>query len=275
MILWCQIALLSLFTIAKGERRFDRECNYGNTSTSSQHVNCICSRNSSICLICNVSKSSHNLTWYNDITNLILARQSFKKTNTESFEVDRCNSSNYSILLLTPCSKVNQANYSCLQGETKLMTFILTLQVTPIVIINGTNFIRGNSLSVKSDKIITFECIVMEAILPITTTWYTTNGMETNNVTEVFNNATVAISYYTVRVTSNFKLYCSAEGPYIAKRTTSLSVTVEQTDALLQQRCARSQFGRQPHSAGSPATEESIYNVCYESSDLGYAPIPH
>ncbi|XP_071843290.1 uncharacterized protein [Apostichopus japonicus] len=149
MCVWFQIVLFSLLTfdlLVKGERRFDRECSYVNSSTRNQHGNCICSRSSSMCLICNVSKRIGNLNWYNDISNLTLARQSFKIQNTESFEVDLCHSSNYSILLFTPCMKENQAKYSCRQGETMLMTFILTLQdAVPVT--------SGRFLSLSTDTL--------------------------------------------------------------------------------------------------------------------------
>ncbi|XP_071843314.1 uncharacterized protein [Apostichopus japonicus] len=266
---------ITLVLLAKGERRDDLNCSSEDSSTNSNFVDCKCSRNSSNCLICKASKED-TVSWYDDGENKILAKDMFVVSTNEMVKLNSCSLLNHSMMITTPCSEENQAMYSCRRKNLTVTKFFLKLQVNPVVVLNGGNVTGDYSLLIMPNKNETIQCKILDAVLPISITWYVNNGTKTEVFTETFNNGTVAISYYTVHdVSSNFILNCAVEGPYISKQTASLSILVGSNQhASLQQRCARSRFWTQLHKADSPTTEQNTYNECFESSDHGYASIP-
>ncbi|XP_071842978.1 uncharacterized protein [Apostichopus japonicus] len=217
---------ITLVLLAKGEKRDDLICSSKDSSTNSNFVDCKCSRNSSNCLICKASKAD-TVSWYNDGENKILAKDTFVVSTNEMVKLNSCSLLNHSMMITTPCSEENQAMYSCRKNLT-VTKFFLKLQVTPVVLLNGGNVTGDNSLLIMPNKNETIQCKVLDAVLPISITWYVNNGTKTEISTETFHNGTVAISYYTVHgASSNFNLHCSVEGPYISKKTATLSILTE------------------------------------------------
>ncbi|XP_071842977.1 uncharacterized protein [Apostichopus japonicus] len=217
---------ITLVLLAKGEKRDDLICSSKDSSTNSTFVDCTCLRHSSKCLICKASKED-TVSWYNDGENKILAKATFVVSTNEMVKLNNCSLLNHSMMITTPCSEENQAMYSCRRKYLIVTKFFLKLQVTPVVLLNGGNVTGENSLMIMPNKNETIQCKVLDAVLPISITWYVNNGTKTEVSTETFNNGTAAISYYTVHdASSNFKLHCSVEGPYISKQTASLSILV-------------------------------------------------
>ncbi|XP_071842974.1 uncharacterized protein [Apostichopus japonicus] len=219
------LLFLLLVLFVQGERRDDLLCSSKESSTNGNVVDCKCSRNSSNCLICEASKEVEKLWWYNDGNSSKLAVDSFVFSTQETIKLNICSLLNHSMMITTPCSKENQAVYSCRSRNLTITKFFLKLQVTPVVLLNGGNVTGDNSLLIMPNKNETIQCKVLDAVLPISITWYVNNGTKTEVFTETFNNGTAAISYYTVQdASSNFNLHCSVEGPYISKQTATLTI---------------------------------------------------
>ncbi|KAJ8034946.1 Fibroblast growth factor receptor 4 [Holothuria leucospilota] len=182
-----------------------------------------------VCLLCNASKSSQDLSWFAEDKRLSDGKFNFNASYAGGLAINFClDPEHYSLKLKSPSMYYHNSVYYCRRDKEILSTFLLNLHADAHLWINMSSEFNGTLHLSYNESNQTLQCIITTAVPPVVLTWSLNNASQR---AEIFNGSSKEPTIFNYTTTfNNLKtgdtVTCSSKGLYITSDYTSLKVYV-------------------------------------------------